>query len=287
MVGDGGLRPGAVRRGVHVRRHGHAALRRENRAGKSRAGNALKGVARRRALRLRAKPLRVPARRLAGDRPEEREVRRSVDNSIQHGRLLRSGARRAIERGSGSPPSSPRWDDRRLRDRRPGGDRRVRERLVREYQLDYTPHIHADAVIGWAWCVFNDYDFAANPLGFRGRTVRRWRGASTASGISSWPTPSASTSTRRASRRISRRSSCSRTADDCCSPATRDDALSVPVGRAPPRHVHAGNQPQRLRADGGAGQPAAVRQGGLQTLLGHAVENGGDAPRAHRSARRH
>jgi glutamate/tyrosine decarboxylase-like PLP-dependent enzyme len=27
-------------------------------------------------------------------------------------------------------------------------------------------------VIGWAWSVFDDYDFAANPLGFRGRTVR-------------------------------------------------------------------------------------------------------------------
>src|SRR5262249_1145532 len=38
--------------------------------------------------------------------------------------------------------------------------------------LDYTPHIHADAVIGWAWSVFDDYPFATNPLGFRGRTVR-------------------------------------------------------------------------------------------------------------------
>jgi len=27
-------------------------------------------------------------------------------------------------------------------------------------------------VIGWAWSVFNDYDFEANPQGFRGRTVR-------------------------------------------------------------------------------------------------------------------
>ncbi len=48
----------------------------------------------------------------------------------------------------------------------------LRERLVTEYQLDYRPHIHADAVIGWAWSVFRDYDFAGNPLGFRGRTVR-------------------------------------------------------------------------------------------------------------------
>ncbi len=48
----------------------------------------------------------------------------------------------------------------------------LRERLVDEFSLDYRPHIHADAVIGWAWSVFNDYDFAANALGFRGRTVR-------------------------------------------------------------------------------------------------------------------
>ena len=48
----------------------------------------------------------------------------------------------------------------------------LRDQLVEEYDLDYRPHIHADAVIGWAWSVFNDYDFEANPLGFRLRTVR-------------------------------------------------------------------------------------------------------------------
>lgn len=48
----------------------------------------------------------------------------------------------------------------------------VRERLVERCGLDYRPHIHADAVIGWAWSVFNDYDVVANPLGFRGRTIR-------------------------------------------------------------------------------------------------------------------
>jgi glutamate/tyrosine decarboxylase-like PLP-dependent enzyme len=48
----------------------------------------------------------------------------------------------------------------------------VRDRLVEQFNLDYRPHVHADAVIGWAWSVFNDYDFVANPLGFRGRTVR-------------------------------------------------------------------------------------------------------------------
>ena len=48
----------------------------------------------------------------------------------------------------------------------------IRDRLVDEFSLDYKPHVHADAVIGWAWSVFNDYDFANNPLEFRGRTLR-------------------------------------------------------------------------------------------------------------------
>jgi glutamate/tyrosine decarboxylase-like PLP-dependent enzyme len=48
----------------------------------------------------------------------------------------------------------------------------MRRRLAAEFSLPYVPHVHADAVIGWAWSVFNDYDFTANPLGFRGRTVR-------------------------------------------------------------------------------------------------------------------
>jgi glutamate/tyrosine decarboxylase-like PLP-dependent enzyme len=48
----------------------------------------------------------------------------------------------------------------------------VRDRLVDEFSLDYVPHVHADAVIGWAWSVFNDYDFETNALGFRGRTLR-------------------------------------------------------------------------------------------------------------------
>jgi L-2,4-diaminobutyrate decarboxylase len=52
----------------------------------------------------------------------------------------------------------------------------VRDRLVDDYHLDYRPHIHGDAVIGWAWSVFNDYDFDKNPLGFRHRTVRALAG---------------------------------------------------------------------------------------------------------------
>jgi len=53
----------------------------------------------------------------------------------------------------------------------------LRDELVGEFKLPYSPHVHADAVIGWAWKVFSDYDFEANPLGFRPRTVRALAGA--------------------------------------------------------------------------------------------------------------
>jgi len=53
----------------------------------------------------------------------------------------------------------------------------LRDQLVEEFSLDYKPHIHADAVIGWAWATFNDYDFATNPLRFRPRTIRALAGA--------------------------------------------------------------------------------------------------------------
>src|SRR5262249_10260489 len=43
--------------------------------------------------------------------------------------------------------------------------------------LPYRPHVHADAVIGWAWSVFADYDWEENRLGFRPRTVRALGGA--------------------------------------------------------------------------------------------------------------
>lgn len=53
----------------------------------------------------------------------------------------------------------------------------LRDDLVHEFQLSYVPHIHADAVIGWAWGVFTDYPFEGNPLGFRPRTLRALAGA--------------------------------------------------------------------------------------------------------------
>jgi glutamate/tyrosine decarboxylase-like PLP-dependent enzyme len=52
----------------------------------------------------------------------------------------------------------------------------IRDGLVDEFNLSYSPHIHADAVIGWAWSVFNDYDFDQNPLEFPHRTVRALAG---------------------------------------------------------------------------------------------------------------
>ncbi len=52
----------------------------------------------------------------------------------------------------------------------------IRDELVEEFQLPYQLHIHADAVIGWAWSVFNDYDFERNSLGFRPRTIRALAG---------------------------------------------------------------------------------------------------------------
>ncbi|MDE3269778.1 MAG: pyridoxal-dependent decarboxylase [Pseudomonadota bacterium] len=40
----------------------------------------------------------------------------------------------------------------------------VRDEVCAEFHLPYKIHIHADAVIGWAWAMFNDYDFKDNPL---------------------------------------------------------------------------------------------------------------------------
>lgn len=51
---------------------------------------------------------------------------------------------------------------------------RLRDQLAAEFGLTehQLPWIHADAVIGWPWLVFRDYDFEANPLGFHSRTLR-------------------------------------------------------------------------------------------------------------------
>ena len=48
----------------------------------------------------------------------------------------------------------------------------IRDEMVAEFDLPYRIHIHADAVAGWVWAVFNDYDFTANPLGLRPQTAQ-------------------------------------------------------------------------------------------------------------------
>lgn len=49
----------------------------------------------------------------------------------------------------------------------------MRDRLAAEYELDYTPHVHADTVVGWAYLCFVDYDLHRNPLGFSGPVVAK------------------------------------------------------------------------------------------------------------------
>lgn len=52
----------------------------------------------------------------------------------------------------------------------------IRDKLVKEFQMDYVPHVHGDAVIGWAWSVFTEYDVKDNELGFRPRTLHALTG---------------------------------------------------------------------------------------------------------------
>lgn len=49
----------------------------------------------------------------------------------------------------------------------------LRDRLVKEYNLNYIPHIHVDAVIGWAWLFFKYYDFDKNPLKMNESELRK------------------------------------------------------------------------------------------------------------------
>lgn len=40
----------------------------------------------------------------------------------------------------------------------------IRNTVVDDFNLPYQIHIHADAVAGWAWRVFSDYDFSTNTM---------------------------------------------------------------------------------------------------------------------------
>ncbi len=48
---------------------------------------------------------------------------------------------------------------------------KIREKLVSEFKLPYSPHIHVDSVLGWAYLNFINYDFKKNPLGFSKKVI--------------------------------------------------------------------------------------------------------------------
>ncbi|MFD5319420.1 pyridoxal phosphate-dependent decarboxylase family protein [Streptomyces sp. NPDC127098] len=73
--------------------------------------------------------------------------------------VLASGRRLACIMGAGGTTSNMAVDDF-------AEIAEMRDRLTVEYGLDYTPHVHADSVVGWAYFCFIDYDLCSNPLGF-------------------------------------------------------------------------------------------------------------------------
>ena len=179
--GAHGLRSGARFRCVHLRRHRHDALRRQSRSGEGRARRHAKRRRRGRDhfCQRREPLLPLQHRRLARSRREKSyhhpdRLAQRDEASI----VLRDQARTALQ--SGWPIAAiiatlGTTDAFGLDDLEAIVS--LRDELVSEFNLPYRPHVHADAVIGWAWQVFSDYDFETNPLGFRPRTVRALAGA--------------------------------------------------------------------------------------------------------------
>jgi glutamate/tyrosine decarboxylase-like PLP-dependent enzyme len=50
---------------------------------------------------------------------------------------------------------------------------KIRNKLVKKYKLDYTPHIHCDSVVGWVYLNFCGYDFKKNELGFSNNVLNK------------------------------------------------------------------------------------------------------------------
>lgn len=48
-----------------------------------------------------------------------------------------------------------------------------RNEMVKKYRLDYSPHIHCDSVLGWAYCCFKDYDKNQNIFKFSKATLEQ------------------------------------------------------------------------------------------------------------------
>ena len=49
----------------------------------------------------------------------------------------------------------------------------LNQKIVKKFALSYTPHIHADAVLGWVYLFFNEYDFAKNVLNIEERNLQK------------------------------------------------------------------------------------------------------------------
>lgn len=50
---------------------------------------------------------------------------------------------------------------------------KLRNQLVKEYKLNYKPHIHVDSVIGWSFLMFNNYNFEVNELEIEKTTLEK------------------------------------------------------------------------------------------------------------------
>lgn len=48
----------------------------------------------------------------------------------------------------------------------------LRESLIEEFHLSYSPMIHVDSVLGWVYLFFKDYDFQENPYGYSPKTLQ-------------------------------------------------------------------------------------------------------------------
>ncbi len=54
----------------------------------------------------------------------------------------------------------------------------LNNKIISKYNLKYQPHIHVDAVLGWVWLFFKDYDFKTNPLKFSKESLKKIRSLS-------------------------------------------------------------------------------------------------------------
>lgn len=52
---------------------------------------------------------------------------------------------------------------------------KIRNRLIKKYSLNYSPHLHLDSVSGWIYLVFKDYDFKINKFGFSPLVIKHIR----------------------------------------------------------------------------------------------------------------